>query len=736
MSMNKPALSSDAMSGLVAKAVEYMVDAGQRSVLFFDIMRQRGDQYREHVAQTAPHVLSYAAELIIDGRKLEQPVNYALVRIIPPKGVRIDMKRRPFVVIDPRAGHGPGIGGFKADSEIGVAMKAGHPCYFIGFLPEPMPGQTIERIAHAEAIFIEKVIERHPDADGKPCVIGNCQAGWAVMILASLRPELFGPLIIAGAPLAYWAVVHGKYPMRYSGGLLGGSWLTALTSDLGGGKFDGAWLVQNFESQNPSNTLWTKQYNVFSKVDTEADRYLDFERWWGGHVNLNAEEIQFIVDELFIGNNLAAGRIKMFDGTTVDLRNIRSPVVVFCSKGDNVTPPQQALHWILDLYADVDEIRAYGQTIVYTVHETIGHLGIFVSGGVAKKEHAEFSSNIDLIDVLPPGLYEATFEARGAGTTNADLAVGQWVMRCEARTLDDIRAMGGNSPEDERRFETAKRVSEMNLEAYRKYMQPWVKSMVTPQMAEMMQNWHPLRLQYEAFSSKNPLMKTVENAADKAREERKPVAEDNPFLSFQERMSKRIVSSLDQWRDSQEALSEAMFLAVYGSPALQAAVGVDPQSTPSRRREMDPKHRELLQSRVAELKSKIGSGGLREAGIRALLYVGSVRGIVDERSLEALRRLRQADESVRMTLAEFKMLVREQFFMLLLDKEAAVAAIPKLLPDNRDERRKAFAAIEEVLSASAEISGEVAKRLKQVAGLFGLDGQGNAVPFDPQVRAS
>ena len=45
------------MSGLVASAVEYMVDAGQRSVLFLDIMRQRGDQYREHVAQTAPHVL-------------------------------------------------------------------------------------------------------------------------------------------------------------------------------------------------------------------------------------------------------------------------------------------------------------------------------------------------------------------------------------------------------------------------------------------------------------------------------------------------------------------------------------------------------------------------------------------------------------------------------------------------------------------------------------------------------
>src|SRR3982751_828345 len=290
MSMETPKLPGGPMSGLVASAVEYMVDAGQRSVLCLDVMRQRGDQYREHLAQTAPHILSYAAELIIDGRKLEQPVNYALVRIIPPKGVEIDLKRRPFIVVDPRAGHGPGIGGFKADSEIGVAMKAGHPCYFIGFLPDPMPGQTIETIARAEAVFIEKVIELHPDADGKPCVIGNCQAGWAVMILASLRPELFGPLIIAGAPLSYWAGVRGKNPMRYSGGLLGGSWLTAATSDLGGGKFDGAWLVQNFENMNPSNTLWSKQYNVYSKVDTEAERYLDFERWWGGHVNLNAEE--------------------------------------------------------------------------------------------------------------------------------------------------------------------------------------------------------------------------------------------------------------------------------------------------------------------------------------------------------------------------------------------------------------------------------------------------------------
>ena len=154
--------------------LECMTDAAQRSVLFWDVMRQRSDQYREHLAETIPHFLDYKAELVMNGRTLERPVNYLLVRITPSAGVEIDLMRRPFVVVDPRAGHGPGIGGFKADSEIGVAMKAGHPCYFIGFTPDPMPGQTIEDIAQVEAAFLEKVISLHPGVDGKPCVIGNC----------------------------------------------------------------------------------------------------------------------------------------------------------------------------------------------------------------------------------------------------------------------------------------------------------------------------------------------------------------------------------------------------------------------------------------------------------------------------------------------------------------------------------------------------------------------------------
>ena len=728
--------------GPFATALEYIADAAQRSVLFLDVMRQRGNQYREHLAETAPHVLEYKVELVLDGRSFDRPVNYALARVVPPQGIEINSQRRPFVIVDPRAGHGPGIGGFKADSEIGVALKAGHPCYFIGFLPDPMPGQTIGDIARAEAVFLEKVASLHPQADGKPCVIGNCQAGWAIMMLAAVRPELFGPIIIAGSPLSYWAGVRGKYPMRYSGGLLGGSWLTALTSDLGHGKFDGAWLVQNFENQNPANTLWTKQYNLYSKIDTEAERYLGFERWWGGHVNLNAEEIQFIVDELFIGNELAAGNIQTSDGVTVDLRNIRSPIVVFCSKGDNITPPQQALGWILDLYDSVDEIRSYGQTIVYTIHESIGHLGIFVSGGVAKKEHQEFSSNIDLIDTLPPGLYELVIEAKTADTVNPDLATGNWLAQFEARTLEDIRALGGNDAADERRFATAARVSEINLALYRALLQPAVRAAVSSPLADWLHQMHPLRLQYELFSDANPMMAGVATMAEQVRKDRKAAAADNPLVALQDTVSKQIVATLDGWREFSEALAERTFLTVYGSPLLQAAVGIDQSGKrPPRKASKNLLHRELLQKRIDELKARMPIGGLPEATIRALLYVGMARASVDERGFELVRRIRETHGA--MPLAAFKAMVREQFNMLLIDSEAALAAIPAMLPPDAETRRKALELIDTVLRARGELSAEDRKRLDDIAKLFGIDGESGASPTplrpirrDPRARAS
>lgn len=201
------------------------------------------------------------------------------------------------------------------------------------------------------------------------------------------------------------------------------------------------------------------------------------------------------------------------------------------------------------------------------------------------------------------------------------------------------------------------------------------------------------------------------------------VRENNPFLAFQETVSKNIVDFLDKWRDTQEALSEALFLGIYGSPALQAAVGIKPDLEVSPKPEMSPERRKRLEARIAELRSRIGSGGLRECVIRGLLYIGMSRGMVDERSLEALRRARADDKSSRLTLAQFKMMVREQFLMLLIEPEESLAAISKLLPPDEYERRAGLASIRSVLSASAEISGETARRLDRVAQLFGLAGE-------------
>ena len=170
-----------------------------------------------------------------------------------------------------------------------------------------MPGQTIEDVCRAEALFVQTVTDRHPDAEGKPVLIGNCQAGWQLMMMAAVNPDLCGPIMLAGSPLSYWAGVRGKNPLRYLGGMLGGTWLTALAGDLGHGIFDGADLVRNFELHEPGEHAVGKPYNVYSKVDTEAARFLEFETWWGSPVLLNAEEMQWIADNLFVGNKLTAG---------------------------------------------------------------------------------------------------------------------------------------------------------------------------------------------------------------------------------------------------------------------------------------------------------------------------------------------------------------------------------------------------------------------------------------------
>ncbi|WP_419900366.1 DUF3141 domain-containing protein [Roseomonas sp. USHLN139] len=682
----------------------YALDSWQRGILFLDTLRQRGNQLAAERQKAAPHVLSFEGALVLDGRSLPRPVNYGLIRITPPAGSVIDDRKRPFVVVDPRAGHGPGIGGFKPDSEIGVALRAGHPCYFIGFLPEPVPGQTVEDVMRAEQAFLEAVAAAHPQADGRPVAIGNCQAGWQLAMAAATRPELFGPLILAGTPLSYWAGEPGRNPMRYAGGLLGGSWLTALAGDLGHGRFDGAWLVQNFEQLNPANTLWGKPYALYDRIDTEPDRYLGFERWWTHHVLTEAGEMQEIVDRLFIGNRLATAELTTREGERIDLRAITGPILVFCSEGDNITPPAQALGWITDLYDSVDDIRAAGQTIVYMIHPSIGHLGIFVSGSIARREHEEFASNIDFIDILPPGLYEAEI-LEGSGP-------GGHLLRFAAREIAELRAITRPDPAEERAFATVRRVSEINLGLYRQLLQPWLRATVTAPLAEALRQLQPLRAQYAFFSDGNPAVAALAPLAEAVRQTRRPASDDNPWRQSEHAAAAWIEAGLMLAGALRDHAQEATFHALYRQPLLQALVGLGADDAPVRRRPaLEPEQQAFRAARIRDLRARLAEGGPRAAFLRLVADIGLAERRADERSFAVLRALwhHHGGED----LSRFKALLREQVLMLRLDREAALAALPALLGDLPPQGLPAFAEALRQVATAAPLHPAAAARLAE-----------------------
>src|SRR5271166_637123 len=686
-------------------ALEYATDFWQRSLLFLDILRQSGNQQAEMTSRPINAVLIYDYEMILDGRCLPRPVNYGLVRVVPPPGTVIDQTRRPVVVIDPRAGQGPGVGGFKPVSEISQAFKAGHPVYFVGFGADPVEGQTVEDVAHALTVFLQKVIELEPQAVGKPFVFGNCQAGWHSIMAACMRPDLFGPILVASAPLSYWGGVRGKNPMRYNGGLLGGAWIERLMGDLGGGFIDGAWFIMNFDSLNPANTLWTKQYNVWAAPEKEKDRYLQFEKWWGAFVRMRAEELDYIVDNLFVGNKLSTAQIVTRDGIRLDMRNIKVPILCFCSKGDNMSPPQQALDWILDNYDSVEEIRKHGQTILYCLHETAGHLAIFVSTKVAAKEHSEFINYMDLIDGIPPGLYEIVITDKSKGEAGAELLDGDYNVRIEERGLEDILALGGNSIEDEREFEAVARLSEISKSFYATFVQPWIKPWMTSQVVAAMQRMQPLRLGYALFSDKNPLMRGVAPLAEKALAERKPADPDNPFLRIQEQVSDMMTASLQALGSLGGKTAEATFHAVYGSPWVQGWLGMTPHNgRPRPKPGTSPDQEAALVAKAEELRTTMAEGGPLEAMVRAGLYIAGAQHAIDARTFEVLRRTLKAHPEI--TLAHFKAVVYEQWGRLVIDDRAALQALPRLLPVGADARRALFDDIRRIITATGEPEGE------------------------------
>ncbi|MFO1324498.1 MAG: DUF3141 domain-containing protein [Burkholderiales bacterium] len=698
----------------------YAIDFAQRSVLFWDALRQRGNNFLEHERQGLPPVLHFDYETVMDGRSLKRPVNYTLLRIVPPKGVTVDPKRRPYVIIDPRGGHGPGIGGFKDDSEVGVALREGHPVYFVSFFPEPEPGQTLLDVCNAEREFVHRVRELHPDA-AKPGIVGNCQAGWAAMMLAASNPDDTGPIVIVGAPMSYWGGAwregEGDNPMRYAGGLLGGTWLASLTSDLGAGKFDGAWLVQNFENLNPANTFWNKYYQVFANVDNETERFLEFERWWGGYYLMNREEIEWITGNLFVGNKLWSGTVKSGANGVFDLREIKVPIIMFASVGDNITPPQQAFNWVADVYGSTEEIKARGQVIVGLMHEDVGHLGIFVSGKVAKKEGTQIASVLKSIESLPPGLYgmQIAEKKNGAGKPVYDVSF------VELRLEDIVGRLNRFKRADERAFEAVNVVSEFNQRAYELFGRPLVKSFANEYGAKVARLLHPLRLQRWAFSDLNPWLWWLAPAAQAVKAKREALGPDDPARKAESTISELTSASLECYRALRDATSEAAFFEIYGN--LFSFYLSDEQRAEVDAQLLDPRELPFVKKALAS----VDQGGYAEA----LARVAFLLAHKDEPL--PLSRLELAHELIEeyrewlpeLTPDEARRMGGEQETIARYAPDRAVETLPTLLA-KREDRERLLTLLARVLAdrrmQRIEPSPEQIAMLARIRGVLGAAG--------------
>jgi hypothetical protein len=255
--------------------------------------------------------------------------------------------------------------------------------------------------------------------------------------------------------------------------------------------------------------------------------------------------------------------------TLVRIKNIENPIVVFCSWGDNITPPQQALNWIPQVYESDLEIQQLGRVIIYIVHDSIGHLGIFVSGSIAKKEHREIIGNLEVIKSLPPGLYEMVINDERDG--QGDISFNS---RFEKRTISQMLEYVGGIEKD--RFEEEngdfRRVHEVSMyngDLYKAFVQPWIRMFSHDFISILVKLFHPSRTQYYLLSSMNPFLWPAAFAAPFAVEYRKPVKEENPYLRMEKMFSRIIEDSLNLYRDMQEFYAEKTFRAVYGSDYLR-----------------------------------------------------------------------------------------------------------------------------------------------------------------------
>lgn len=311
------------------------------------------------------------------------------------------------------------------------------------------------------------------------------------------------------------------------------------------------------------------------------------------------------------------------------------------------------------------------------IHEQVGHLGIFVSSKIANHEHTGIASIMDMIEVLPPSLYEMEInhiDGRGQEKTfSIDL---------KRRTFQDLRQAIGEHRTDEELFKAVHRYSMSQTQAYEHNLRPLVKAMSNETSAQVLRTMHPLRLQRSIWSSKNPLAvaasslsQIVTSNLDKKRSDdfvpvQKPkgkhypsavyaqvrlpaiesIRQDNLFLQVEKMFVDSIKITLDFWRDWQGRYTENLFFGIWSMPWFR-----EYGERVGSRRLLDKASLHELPT-VEEALTKIAEGGFNEAVVRMMILCN----IVADDNIDR-------DQLVRLT----EVLTQQKPFIYLLNTELA-----------------------------------------------------------------
>jgi hypothetical protein len=260
----------------------------------------------------------------------------------------------------------------------------------------------------------------------------------------------------------------------------------------------------------------------------------------------------------------------------------------------------------------------------------------------------------------------------------------------------------------------------VNNGLYRTFLQPWVRAMVTPEIAEKVRASNPYRLRFTAFSDRNPAMAGLAPLAEQVKANRKPVGDDNPFRVLEHGMADAIEQSLKSYGAMVDTMREVAFYSIYNSPLVQALSGLAASNTVAFHRIGRSVMRDAASARLQlELANALYEGGAIAALLRALNYIHRAERKVDERAFAELERfLAESPDAEGMSFQEFKQLLRTQSLINGRDQEAALAALPDLLPKDEAGLVRLLGAIRRIAEVNGEVSPASAERLDRIEQVF------------------